>query len=501
MEYNAEDCQALEIVTQALLGLRATDACKTTERTLATAVYVESLKDPDRKIKQFKSPFEEFEWINRAAWWDYQRDRIYLHLKKKPKSNAHHSRSERVRMRNSLHVNKVIVCPDRVSCPFCGGICKQGGPCNRMLYDLLFGSCSVKRWIVKYHFHYYRCFSCQRRFGEPQEFWPQSHFGRNFVAYVLYQTIDLCIPFLTINKMLKRFFKLDVPVVTLTSLKATANRYYKVTYQTILQHLVSGTLLHIDETHVSIQGKTGYVWVFTNLRDVAYIYAESREGAFLQEMLKDFKGVLVSDFYGVYDSVNCEQQKCLVHLMRDLNDEVLGHPYDEELKVIVRDFASLLKPIVQTIDHRGLKQRFLGKHRAEVNRFYHKLDKLNCRSPQAAKCKQRFEKNRNKLFTFLCHDGVPWNNNNAEHAIRAFAKLRDVVRGCFTEMTVRDSLVLLSIGQTCKYRNMDFFEFLRSGETDLYAFAQSRCSRKRPSPTHPPPNLSPDVILPSGGPF
>lgn len=59
--------------------------------------------------------------------------------------------------------------------------------------------------------------------------------------------------------------------------------------------------------------------------------------------MKDFKGVLVSDFYGVYDSVNCEQQKCLVHLMRDLNDEVLGHPYDEELKVIVRDFASLFE--------------------------------------------------------------------------------------------------------------------------------------------------------------
>ena len=102
-----------------------------------------------------------------------------------------------------------------------------------------------------------------------------------------------------------------------------------------------------DETEVSIRGKPAYVWVFTNLHEVAYLYAESREGGFLQEMLKDFKGVLVSDFYGAYDSMNCAQQKCLVHLMRDLNDEVLAHPYDEELKTIVRDFASLLKPIVE----------------------------------------------------------------------------------------------------------------------------------------------------------
>jgi hypothetical protein len=38
--------------------------------------------------------------------------------------------------------------------------------------------------------------------------------------------------------------------------------------------------------------------------------------------------------------------------------------------------------------------------------------------------KKRIEKNRNKLFTFLNYDGVPWNNNNAEHAVQAFARLR-----------------------------------------------------------------------------
>jgi hypothetical protein len=43
--------------------------------------------------------------------------------------------------------------------------------------------------------------------------------------------------------------------------------------------------------------------------------------------------------------------------------------------------------------------------------------------------KKGFEKNRNKLFTFLDSDGVPWNNNNAEHAIKAFARLRRTLGG------------------------------------------------------------------------
>ena len=43
------------------------------------------------------------------------------------------------------------------------------------------------------------------------------------------------------------------------------------------------------------------------------------------------------------------------HLMRDLNDEVLTNPFDDQLKQIVTAFAYLLKPMVETVDRRGLK--------------------------------------------------------------------------------------------------------------------------------------------------
>jgi len=39
---------------------------------------------------------------------------------------------------------------------------------------------------------------------------------------------------------------------------------------------------------------------------------------------KEFRGVLVSDFYAAYDSPNA-QQKCLIHLMRDINQELLNN--------------------------------------------------------------------------------------------------------------------------------------------------------------------------------
>ena len=83
--------------------------------------------------------------------------------------------------------------------------------------------------------------------------------------------------------------------------------------------------------------------------------------------------------------------------------------------------------MVETIDRHGLQSRFLKHHLASVDRFYERLCKLAPRSEVASKSKQRFEKNRHTLFTFLSHDGVPWNNNNAEHAIKAFATLLEAV--------------------------------------------------------------------------
>ena len=137
----------------------------------------------------------------------------------------------------------------------------------------------------------------------------------------------------------------------------------------------------------------------------------------------------------------------------------------------------------------------MKRHLVEVKRFYRHLAKCECRSEPAIKCRQRFEKNRDKLFTFLGQDDVPWNNNNAEHAIKAFAKLRDIVRGSFTADSARNYAVLLSICQTCKYMGVDFLDFLRSGETDIHAFAASR-RRRRQRPDHDKANaVKPTAII------
>jgi hypothetical protein len=200
---------------------------------------------------------------------------------------------------------------------------------------------------------------------------------------------------------------------------------------------------------------------------VYYFYKPSREGSFLQEMLHSFSGVLISDFYTAYDSLDCEQQKCLVHFVRDIDEDLLKNPFDRELKCIAQEFGTLLRVAIQTVDRYGLKSRHLRKHKPTVLRFLDSVASKDFTSDLAVSYKRRFQKSGAKMFTFLDHDGVPWNNNNAEHAIKGFAKFRAHADGRFTERSLREYLVLASIFQTCEFNNVNVLKFLLSKETTL----------------------------------
>lgn len=473
--YNLEDCHALQLVTNTIVNLCAPTGNAKRALDSPEMVQVETLKRQTMWPK-FSSPLPEFEQINKAARWDYQRDRVYVRSSERIRKL---STQKKRKARRLLRVASIVKYPESKICPSCH---QEGfrhfNVTRRVLYDVHIGRCNLRRRIAEYHFRFFWCPVCQERFGFPTPFWPGSKFGRNLVAYLMYQSFELCIPMRTVREGANRLLGLGLTESLVGNFKRRTAKFYSGTHNAILERLRKGGLLQVDETRVSVKGKTAYVWVFTNLHEVTYAYSDTREGEFAHRLMEGFSGVLISDFYAAYDSFDCAQQKCLLHLIRDLNAEILDEPYDEELKAMVKAFAALLKPIIETCDRYGLKRYHLNKFRASVDRFYRQIGKADYQSQAAIKCRQRFERNRDKLFTFLVHDGIPWNNNNAEHAIKAFAKLRDIVQGSWTAKAVGEHLVLLSLCQTCKYQGLDFLNFLRSGEQDMEAFAATLTRRR-----------------------
>ena len=477
LNYNRDDCAALKVVADFVHGL--TDQYQPNNgntKPIVGGVAVSCIPDvkaqfarPNFGKPQFDMP--EFDYINRCSYFEYQRQKIYVRTNKNmAKQNARRRRAKRRR-----HPEEVeIPCS---ACPSCGS--HEAAKCSerrrfRQFFDLRIKSTYVRHVTWRVGSYQYRCSRCGREYF-PDQYLNHAKYGHSLKSWIVYEHVAHRTSFENLEETLRDLFGLPVGFRDLHEFKSIMANYYRETYRGIMQRLGDGSILHADETEVHLQqvGK-GYVWVFTNLEEVLYVYKTSREGKFLTEMFGGFSGVLISDFYAAYDSLGCPQQKCLVHLIRDLNTQLMSNPFDEEFKSLVSDFGGLLRPIIATVDRYGLKHRHLAKHQKEVDRFFARLDGISFCSEAARAVQERMNRNRHNLFTFLGYDGVPWNNNNAEHAIKRFAYYRKLADGHLSEAGLMDYLVLLSIQQTCEYKGIGFLKFLLSGEIDLGCYRARR---------------------------
>jgi predicted RecB family nuclease len=469
LTYNHEDCQALKKVTefvyQIILNLENEnlDAFG-----LEYAQNTKSTKEYHFQKQTFAFP--DLEYINQCAYFDYQREKIFI------RTNKYLRKAQRKQKRTIKKIHKInekrLVKMN--ACPNCGNetlLSVEYRP-RKNVFDFKFYQSGMRKWIIQYSTFSYKCKQCGQN-HIPPKYKHLELYGRGLASWCIYQYVANRMTHNQIIQSLFDIFDYHFSMAEIYRLKSRTCQFYQETYQTILDKLLHGNILHADETEIKLKKYKGYVWVFSNMEEVIYMYQPTREGDFLEELLENFHGILISDFYPAYDSINCLQQKCLVHLIRDLNTDLLLNPFDNEYKLMVKDFTILLRKIIDTIDKFGLKKRHLHKHIKDKNNFFSQILKSDYESELAAKYQMRFKKNSDKLFTFLEYDNVPWNNNNAENAIKPFAKYRVNVSGQVAESGIKDYLIVLSIYQTCKYKNSNFFDFLISGKTDIYNFFDS----------------------------
>jgi hypothetical protein len=290
----------------------------------------------------------------------------------------------------------------------------------------------------------------------------------------MYLRLELRLPYKTIVRVVEEQFDESISQGTVCGFVRDMSAYYAETERAILTHMRASPAIHVDETRISVQGTEQYVWVFTDGRHTIFRLTKTRETAIVEEVLGDYGGVLVSDFYAGYDALPYQQQKCLVHLIRDMNEDLWDAPFDRELGVLARLFRDLLTETFEAIDRYGFKRRHLQRFVRSVEEFYRAaVGGREYSSDIANKYQRRFDRYRQSLFTFLSGDSIPWNNNAAERAIRCLVIQRKI-SGTFYESLMPDYLRLLGVAQTCRAQDRSLLSFLSSGETDIDAFAVVR---------------------------
>ena len=504
LTYNIDDCLALMRVTHfieaAVAGVPADQPSSCPEVSRAKVTLVEDIDRAQATSRWGLNKFvlPDFQFISRCSYFDYQREHVHIRTSPILKARRAARRTGRTNKRLPVNRNHAIV---ETTCPVCSGtdleldtrkIPGAMQASHKRAYDLVVTPSGVRRKVIQCRAPRHHCRSCGAMFMPDSYRHLDKHF-HNLKCVSMYLHIAHQLSFRHLEGLFLDLFGLNVCGPEFITFRTLLARKYEITWEGLLSKILSGTVIHIDETEVRLKGESGYVWVITSIDEVYYMYRPNREGGFLRELLKEFRGVVVSDFYGAYDALPTHQQKCIIHLMRDMNQLILNNPFDEELQAITRPFGTLLRSIIMTVDKHGLRHKFLEAHEPEVAAFVDSLAHQSFSSDAAESLQERLLKCWGKLFTFIHHDGVSWNNTYAENAIRYFAYYRDKVKGVMTTDGLREYLILLSVFQTCRYRGISFLRFMLSREVDLVGFRD----RKGPKVSRPLLETFPDGYIPA----
>ena len=236
--YNAEDCLALQLIVNGVA--RICDRRDNGSQADEEVVNTDSLKS-DLPIHLGKVVFAlpEFDYINKAAYWDYQREKVQLrHGQKRP------SKPMRKRPRRKVRINETVKLAPLASCPTCGESKISTTRRNiKSLHDLKFSRNGVKRWIGNYVRRHYRCNVCGAKFTDHVPEWPDHHEGSGLLAYVVYQLVELRISHRAIDRSLSDLFDMRLPRTTVSCLKSRAAKIYSQTCAAMLGSLVAGQVL------------------------------------------------------------------------------------------------------------------------------------------------------------------------------------------------------------------------------------------------------------------
>ena len=476
--YNQDDCQALQKLTNAIY---------TIQETAHTNSKVDFADTPKRlSTEKGKQVHEQLEVIIKSAHADYDKNKISLQsIKNNNEENDTQKEKQKVlqpiRRKVVPKARRLIECPSLTLCPIHSRtLLETTDIVTKTIIDLAFERNGIRKIVVKYWGMKSYCLDCDRyhspllisQFSNPQVY------GHGFQVWVAYQRIALRVAYRTIVKAIEDQFNEIVTNHTVRSFIKYAANYYSDTETYLIEMLRKSPIIHADETPITIEGTDWYVWVFTDGIHVLYKLTSTRESKIVSEILSDYKGVLISDFYAGYDAIECKQQKCWVHLIRDLNNDLWKAPYDNEYENFVLEVRNLILPIFESIEKHGLKKRYLEKFKAQVTQFYENviLNKFY-KSELVIKYQKRLKKYQDSLFVFMENDDIPWHNNTAENAIRHIAKQRDI-SGSFYESQTHSYLLLAGIYKTCQFQNKSFLKFLLSEEKNIDSFKQPKRSRQ-----------------------
>jgi transposase len=225
-------------------------------------------------------------------------------------------------------------------------------------------------------------------------------------------------------------------------------------YLQIQTEALTSGVLHADETGWRVNGKSHWLWCFATTDSTYFMIDRCRGSPALAEFFKDeFNGTLVTDFWGAYNGVVCaRRQKCLVHLLRDLETVEKYHRPGPDWPAFAKKLRRLLGDAIRLKKRDNVPAQEYASRRACLTVRLDELIAAAWEDKDAKRLIKRLRRHRDDLFTFLDEPEVPFDNNHAERSIRPAVMIRKNSFGNRSERGADAQAVLMSVYRTLQQR-------------------------------------------------
>ena len=228
----------------------------------------------------------------------------------------------------------------------------------------------------------------------------------------------------------------------------------KPIYERIGEIARSSLVNGADETSWWEKGDLRWLWTLVNEMVAFFMVHARRSKEAFEALIEDWKGILISDGYGVYQKWVNLRQTCLSHLIRD------ARGLSERLEASIGSFGETALELLQTL----CSMAHAPPDEKMWYTFYNQLldlifDNLD-RKDDAGKFARRLYREIDSLWIFLEVAGVEPTNNRSERALRFAVLWRKRSQGTRCDAGNRWVERILSLRQTARLRNKSSFDIL-----------------------------------------
>jgi transposase len=345
--------------------------------------------------------------------------------------------------------------------------------------------------VVEHVQYVYSCRDCEKnntntpvkKAKMPKPAIPGSIASSSAIAHVMSEKFVKSIPLYRQEQEWERM-GIDISRQTMANwLILSSDRWLKLIYERMKEHLVQKDILHADETTLQVlkepgrnADSTSYMWLYRTGRGedpiILYDYQTTRAAKHPIKFLKDFKGYLHTDGYEGYSLVpEVRLVGCWAHARRYFVDALKAMPDRKDNTPTATDeginFCNKLFEIERELQDITPEERYEGRlknSRPVLDDFkawlQYQRPRILPKSPLGAAVKY-CQNQWDKLTAFLLDGRLELDNNRSERSIKPFVIGRKNWLFSNTPKGASSSAVIYSIIETAKENGLNPFEYLK----------------------------------------